>query len=330
MNVKLQMPHNDEAQVDGVSKLLADASSSVGSPRFDLVLDGKIEFFPLPWIPIQTAIAIHPTAARPALVTLECGTVAWVVGLTKLCGNEGEQSTLALTDSDWAELYDVWSDLPPISLPVPESQFEPYQAAVLRSLNRLTFDLYPMFDAVDSAMEALIREATSHHRTLLMEQIKKRVVVPRNPNTMVAMPGEWHPNLVLTLEDLRTFAGQLLISVRVNASGAKADQLPATPKTAANPNGVPWRREGLGVLERREQLLAKFQQLGGSVDKDYKLQSKKGALAALVRLDGRQKDTLREQLQKAARAQAATPRADVAAAAPAWFSQLSSPATRKR
>lgn len=315
----------------GAGKSLEKADLSVSSTRFEWVLDGETELFPLSWIPIQTAKAIHLTSGRTSPTTLEGGAETWVVGLTRLCGGEGEESHQELSESDWDELHQVWQDLPPIRLPVPESQFEPYEAAVLRSRGSLTFDLEPMFDGRDGAAEASIREATARHRALLREQVLARIIVPRNPTTMEAKPGEWHPSHVLTLEDLRRFAAQLLISVRVNTSGAEADRSSVTPKTAANPMGAPWRREGLGIPERRALLLAKFRQLGGSVGKDGRLHSDTQALAVLVRLDGRQKDTLREQLQKAAKAEASSSEADaVPSTVSAWHPQPSSSATRKR
>ena len=66
-----------------------------------------------------------------------------------------------------------------------------------------------------------------------------------------------------------------------------------------------------------------------------RVQCRSNSIAALVRLDGRQKDSLREQLQKAARAEAAASDADADADAAAstaakWFPQSSSPATKKR
>lgn len=331
MNNPSQGLHDAEDPDACAGKSLEKAPSWAANTRFELVLDGKTKLFPLPWIPIRTASAIHLTSGRSAPTMLEGGAAAWVDGLTKLWGSEGEQSNLALTESDWNELYDVWRDLPPINLPMPESQFEPYQAAVLRSKHRLTFDLQPMFDAGGAAVETLIRGATSRHLALLKHQVQERVIVPRDPSTMEAKPGEWNLNYVLTLEELRKFAGQLLISVRVDTSSTEANRSADTLKTPANPLGVPWRGADLGTLEKRQQLLAKFRQLGGSVDKDGRLHSETNALASLARLDGRKKDSLREQLQKAAKAEAIP--SDVDAQAPTaskWFPQLSGPTTLKR
>ena len=313
---------------------VGDVSSRVETARFELVVDSETKLFPLSWIPVQTATAIHRNDSRSEPQPPEGKYEAQVAYLTKLTADgEGEPTTENLTESDRNELDELWQALPPLRLPATKAQFAPYEAAVLRSKGQLTFDLQVMTSLEGWAPESRIFEATSRHREMLKEQVRKGLIVPRNEITMEAAPGQWGAGLGLTLDELRKFAGQFLISVRVDTSVARDDISSVTPKTAANPMGVPWRREGLGVLERREQLLDKFRQLGGSVDKNGKLHSDTGALAALVRLDGRQKDSLREQLQKAANAEAATSdaNADTAASTAAkWFPQSSSPPTRKR
>jgi len=334
MNATPPIPSDVDHPSGDVGNSVGDVSSRFENARFELVVDSETKLFPLSWIPIQTATAIHRNDSRSEPQPPEGKYEAQVAYLTKLSADgEGGPTTENLTESDRNELDELWKALPPIRLPATKAQFAPYEAAVLRSRDQLSFDLQVMTSIEGWAPESRIFEATSRHRELLKEQVLKGLIVPRNEITMEAAPGQWGAGLGLTLDELRKFTGQFLVSVRVDAAVARDDMSSVTPKTAANPMGAPWRREGLGVLERREQLLAKFRQLGGSVDKDGKLHSDTHALATLARLDGRKKDTLREQLQKAAKAEASTSEADSdsdASTASKWFPQPSSPATRKR
>ena len=332
MNTTPPTTHNVDHRSADVGGAAGDAPSWLATTQFELVVDNKTKFFPLSWIPIQTATAIHETDSQSDPEPLGGKYEALVAALAKLTpSSDGEPFTEPLTGADWGELNQLWRKLPPLFLPATKSQFAPYEAAILRSKGQLTFDLEVLTSVEGWAPDSKIFEATLRHRELLKEQVLKGLIVPRDQFTMEACPGQFGANLVLTLEELCKFANQFLISVRVDAAGAGDDKSKATPKTAANPLGAPWRREGLGVLERRDLLLAQFRKLGGSVDKDGKLHSNTGALAALVRLDGRQKDTLREQLVKAAMAEAATPEVDAdASTSSTWFPHSSSPATRKR
>lgn len=251
---------------------------------YELAVGAGDRLFPLAWIPMQTARAVHQRPSPGSSTDDSEDLTAHVVALTRLCHGEDGDHNESLHASDWEDLHRVWIHLPPLQLPVSEVAFEPYQRALTEALQPLEWELEPMFSTLGSALDALVRETEDDHRKLLMRRILDGTLVALDGETRVPVVGEWRANAVLTLEGLQSFAGPMLINVAVRQASDATGPEPAVA--------------GTGV-EQRKRLLKAFKGLGGAVDKDGKQIGKRGALSALVRADGRDRKSVSEQLKKA-------------------------------
>lgn len=251
---------------------------------YELAVGAGDRLFPLTWIPMQTARAVHErTSPGSSADDSEDGSTH-VVALTRRCHGEDGDRTESLQASNWEDLHSVWSHLPPLQLPISEVAFEPYQRALTAALQPLEWEFEPMFSSLGSALDALVRDTELDHRALLKRRILDGSLVALDGATRVPLVGEWRADAVLTLEGLRAFAGPMLISVVV--------------RQASDATGAELATVGTGV-EQRKRLLEAFRELGGAIDKDGKLTGKRGALSALVRGDGRARKSVTEQLKKA-------------------------------
>ncbi len=268
--------------------LPSEPKSAVGGDSrphlYELVVGPGDHLFPLAWIPMQTAKAVHERPSPGSSTDDSEDRSTHVVALTRRCHGEDGDRTEPLHASNWEDLHRVWSHLPPLQLPISEGAFEPYQRALTAAPQPLEWELEPMFSTLGSALDALVRETELSHRTLLKRRILDGSLVALDGATRVPLAGEWRADAVLTLEVLQAFARPMLISVVVRqASDATDLELAAA---------------GTGV-EQRKRLLKAFKKLGGAMDKDGKQSGQRGALSALVRADGRDKKSVTEQLRKA-------------------------------
>lgn len=255
---------------------------------YELVVGADIGLFPLAWVPMQTARAVHERAASGATAN-DAG--AYVVALTKVFHDTDGDRNESLTAMDKEFLHRVWGYLPPLQLPVSESLFEPYwQAFREMSGPPLPFELEPMLSNLDSAVAELIRETEPSHLALLKSRVLDGTLVPLDGTTRVPVPGKWHPDAVLTLEALRNFAGSLSIDVKV-----------AQPSIHGGGDVASFGTQ----VEKRRYLLQEFKRLGGVVTKDGTRSGLRGALAALHRADGRSPKSVTQQLDKAITEEAA-------------------------
>ena len=252
---------------------------------YELVVGASDPLFPLAWIPMQTARAVHQQSAPGSSPEGAEDESSHVVALTRLCHGEDGDWNESLEASHWEDLNRVWSYLPPLRLPVSEVAFEPYQRALTAALQPLDWEMEPMFSTLGSALQTLEWQTEDSHREALKRRVLDGTLIALDGDTRVPLIGsEWRANAVLTLEGLRAFAAPMLINVVV--------------RQASNATGAASAAMGTGV-EQRKRLLKAFKRLGGAMDKDGNQSGQRGALSALVRADGRDRKSVTEQLRKA-------------------------------
>ena len=104
---------------------------------YELAVGASDHLFPLAWIPMQTAKAVHQQSSPGSSPEDAEDESSHVIALTRLCrGDDGDWNE-SLEASQWEDLHRVWIDLPPLRLPVSEVAFEPYQRALTAALQPL-------------------------------------------------------------------------------------------------------------------------------------------------------------------------------------------------
>ena len=220
------------------------------SHLYELVVGAGDRLFPLDWIPMQTARAVHERSSPGSSTDDSEDRSTHVVELTRRChGEDGEDGdgNVSLRASHWEELHRVWSQLPPFRLPISEVAFEPYQRALTAARPPLGWELDPMFTTFGHALEVLARATELSHRELLKRRILDGSLVALDGVTSVPVVGEWRANAVLTLEGLQAFARPLLIRVVV--------------RQVSDATGAELTKVGTGV-EQRKRLLEAFKRFG--------------------------------------------------------------------
>jgi len=152
------------------------------------------------------------------------------------CGQGVEPFPVSLTAADLADLGNgVWRNLPPLSLPITEADWEPYRAA---------FEAAPPKDwrLMPELQSSFIRQMYCHHVTykryqeLVREAARNGELTPRSQMDLAPAPnadGEYLLDCFVTIADLTDFAKKFDIGVRV------AEQAPDCQATIERMKSLP-------------------------------------------------------------------------------------------
>jgi hypothetical protein len=170
-------------------------------------------------IPALFATAIHPalpddtprqvTELKKYPLTEDCAANWCGVGVTPF--------EVRLTNSDWVSLASgVWAHLAPLSLPIPEAEWEPYRIAFERT-PPTDWRLLVTFENPVTRQRVLQHTVANDYRDIVRKAAINGQLKPRSSTTLLPLPaatGELLLDCFIPLDELRVFASQFGVGVK--------------------------------------------------------------------------------------------------------------------
>lgn len=174
-------------------------------------------------IPALIANALHPEIPEdtPRQITELKKIPTSAENVANWCGANCEAFPVSLTDDDLRSLNSgVWAQLPPLSLPMPEPEWQKYQEAYNEN-PPAGWTLEPRADNPYIAAMIYRHDATKEWKRVVRDSAMKGHLTPRHPTTFLPQPdaaGEWLLDCFVTTDDLTQFLAKLNIGVTMKAT----------------------------------------------------------------------------------------------------------------